>query len=483
MARSGTGRRELGGAPWARVTPAHCEAIHEAALRILERTGVRLLLPRAVELVREAGGLVSDGDRARIPRDLVEWALRVAPRSVTLCDRRGVPALVFDGTATSYGPGSDCLHVLDHRSGERRDPLLDDVVCGVRLADALEGIGFIMSMFLPADVNQRSADRHQMRVMLNHSSKPIVFVSYDMSGCRDAVAMAEAVAGGRQALSDRPFICCYINTATGLLHNREALEKLLFLAERGLPLLYAPGSQAGVSSPATPAGSVATITAGMLTGLVVAQLAHEGAPFILKGWGGGGLDMRTMVYGYAGPDQRATALAVARFYDLPSFGLAGASDAKIVDQQAAAEAALTLAVETLAGADAVHDLGYLESGMTGSLAQLAVCDEIVRWLRHLTGPIDVSPEAMALDTIDEVGPDGQFLTAGHTLAHFREQWYPDLFERQTHETWLGSGGSDLVQRATARVDDLLARPPDGPSPVDDELLEIVRAAERSLGRV
>jgi trimethylamine--corrinoid protein Co-methyltransferase len=175
--------------------------------------------------------------------------------------------------------------------------------------------------------------------------------------------------------------------------------------------------------------------------------------------------------------------AAPRFYDLPSFALAGASDAKIVDQQAAAEAALTLAVETLAGADVVHDLGYLESGMTGSLAQLAVCDEIVRWLRHLTGQIDVGAEAVALDTIDEVGPDGQFLTAGHTLAHFREQWYPRLFERQTYETWLGGGGPDLVQRAAARVDDLLSRPLHGPSPVDDELLQIVRAAERSLDRV
>jgi trimethylamine--corrinoid protein Co-methyltransferase len=440
------------------------------------------MLPRAVALVREAGGF-AHGDRVRIPRELVEWALQTAPRSVTLCDRYGAPALTLDGTATAYGPGSDCLHILDHRTGERRAPVLADVIDGLRLADALEGIDFVMSMFLPGDVDQRSADRHQMRVLLSHSAKPIVFVSYDMSGCRDAVAMAEAVAGGRQALGDRPFICCYINTATGLLHNREALEKLLFLAERGLPLLYAPGSQAGMSSPATPAGSVAMVTAGMLTGLVVAELAREGTPFILKGWGGGGLDMRTMVYGYAGPDQRATALALARFYDLPSFALAGASDAKMVDQQAAAEAALTLAVETLAGADLVHDLGYLESGLTGSLAQLAVCEEIVRWLRHLTREIDVGEEGLALDTIDEVGPDGQFLMAGHTLAHFREQWYPRLFERQTYETWLGVGGPDLAQRAAARVDELLARPLGEPSPVDDELLAIVQAAERSQDRV
>ena len=79
---------------------------------MLERTGVRLLLPRAVKLVREAGGLVRDTDHIRIPRELVSWALAAAPRSVTLYDRGGAPALVLDGTSTAYGPGSDCLHIL-----------------------------------------------------------------------------------------------------------------------------------------------------------------------------------------------------------------------------------------------------------------------------------------------------------------------------------------------------------------------------------
>lgn len=484
MATPGSGRRALGAAPYARVTPAQCAAIHEAALHILERTGVRLLLPRAVKLVREAGGLVRDTDHIRIPRELVSWALAAAPRSVTLYDRAGAPALVLDGTSTAYGPGSDCLHILDHRSGERREPVLADVVSGVRLADALDGIDFVMSMFLPADVDQRSADRHQMHELLTHSTKPIVFVSYDASGCRDAIAMAEAVAGSRRALDEQPFLCCYINTTTGLLHNAESLEKLLLLAERGLPLLWVPGSQAGVSSPASAAGSVAMITAGVLTGLVLAQLARKGAPVIVKGWGGGGLDMRTMVYPYAGPDQRATALSVARFYDLPAFALAGASDAKRVDQQAAAEAALTLAVETLAGADLIHDLGYLESGMTGSLAQLVVCDEIVSWLRHLTAGVDVGTDALALELIDETGPDGQFLATEHTRAHFREQWYPRLFERETHDAWLGAGGTTLAERAARRVDQLLsASPPVEPLAVDDELLAIMRAAERSLSAV
>jgi trimethylamine---corrinoid protein Co-methyltransferase len=466
---------------YARVSPAQCEALHEAALRILERTGARLPLPSAVACLGDAGALVSDGDRVRVPRELVEWALERAPDTVTLHDRRGEPALALDGTRTYYGPGSDCMSILDHRDGVLRRPLLSDVRDGVRLVEALGGLDFVMSMFLPADVDQRLADRHQMRLMLTESDKPIVFVTYETSGCLDAVAMAEHLAGGREALRARPSICCYVNGATALLPNREALEKLTFLAERGLPFVYVPGAQAGVSTPATAGGSVAEVTAGILLGLVLTQLTREGAPFIVKGWGGGGLDMRTMVYGYATPDQRATGIAMARFYGLPAFALAGASDAKLVDGQAAAEAALTLAVETLAGADLVHDLGYLASGMTGSLAQLVVCAEIVGWLRHLQSPLVIDDETLALDLVDELGPGGQFLGTRHTRRHFREHWYSDLFERQTQEAWEAAGAGTLADRAALRVDQLLASGSvASKSAQGGELAAMVEAAEAAL---
>jgi trimethylamine---corrinoid protein Co-methyltransferase len=473
--------RPFGERLYARISLAQCEALHEAALSILEHTGARLPLPSAIKRLRDAGALVSDDDRVRIPRDLVEWALDRAPDTVTLYDRRGEPALVLDGTRTFYGPGSDCLHILDHRSAAVRTPLLRDVRDAVRLADGLAELDFVMSGFLPADVDQRIADRYQMRLMLTESAKPIVFVTYDTSGCLDAVAMAECLAGSGEVLRSRPSICCYVNAATALGPNREALEKLVFLAERGLPMLFVPGAQAGVSTPVTAAGGVAEITAGVLLGLVLAQLTREGAPFIVKGWGGGGLDMGTMVYGYAAPDQRATCIGMARYYGLPSFALAGASDAKMVDGQAAAEAALTLAVDTLAGADLVHDLGYLESGMTGSLAQLAVCAEIVSWLRHLQRPIVVDEETLALDLIDELGPGGQFLAARHTRRHFRDQWYPGLFERQTRDAWESDGGSTLAQRAALRVDEVLdSVPPVTGSDADGDLAAIVESAEAAI---
>jgi len=439
-----------------RLTPEQCHRLHNASLEILERTGVRLYEPEAVDLLRQAGAQVSDGNRVRIPVRLVEQALSTAPRRVVLYNRNGQPVMPVEGRRTFFGPGSDCLNIVDHRTGQRRQPALQDVLEGITVCDALEHIDFVMSMFLPGDVNQEIADRYQMELMLNTTLKPILFVTYALSGCVDAIEMAEAVAGGAAALRERPSVACYVNATTGLNHNQEALQKLLYLAGKGLPMLYIPGAMAGLTEPVTVAGSTAVKNAGTLVGLVLSQLTREGTPIIVPGWGGVGLDMHTMVRPYCEPDHRGVAEALAHANGLPMFSLAGASDAKLVDQQAGIEAALTLMVEAVTGGHIVHDLGYLESGLSGSLAQLVICDEIVAWIKHFVQDIEVNDETLALDLVDQVGPDGQFLKTEHTRGHFRERWYPRLLERDNYAGWLGKGGKTLAGRAADRVAEILA---------------------------
>ena len=195
-----------------------------------------------------------------------------------------------EGRKIFFGPGSDCLNILDHRTGKRRKPVLQDVVDGVSLCDALPNIDFVMSMVLPTDVNTAMADRYQMEIMLNFTKKPLVFVTYDFEGCSDAVEMAEAVAGGTEELRRNPNVVCYINVTTGLRHNAEALQKLIFLSKKGLPFIYAPDIYGGITGPVTMPGSVAHIIAGVFTGLVLSQLEREGTPFIMPGWAGTTMD-------------------------------------------------------------------------------------------------------------------------------------------------------------------------------------------------
>ncbi len=234
-------------AHYARMGQQEREKIHVASLEILERTGVDVHDEKAVALLVK-GGAKADGIRVRIPEHVVEKALALAPGRMTLYDRNGKVALRAWGYNTYYGGGSDCLNILDHRTGERRRPVLKDVEEAVRLMDALPEMAFVMSLFLPKDVDQRIYDRYQMDVMLNNTTKPIVFVSPDFEGCVAAVEMCEVVAGGAEAFQQRPFATCYINVTSGLVANAKALQKCMYLAEKGLPLLYIPLNAGGVNS-------------------------------------------------------------------------------------------------------------------------------------------------------------------------------------------------------------------------------------------
>jgi len=194
--------------------------------------------------------------------------------------------------------------------------------------------------------------------------------------------------------------------------------------------------------------------------------------------------MKTLVTSYCEPERTVTQ-ALAHFYGLPMFAIGGASEAKVSDQQAAAEAALSLVVETLAGSNLIHDLGYLESGLTFSFVQLALCDEIVSWIKAYAKEFEVNEETLAVDVIAAVGPDGEFLKADHTLKHYRERWYPSLFERATYGGWLEKGAKSFSERATERIEKMLVehKPELLPVKVKEKLRQIVQQAELSKREV
>jgi trimethylamine--corrinoid protein Co-methyltransferase len=461
-----------------RLSDGQFEKIHAASLEILERIGVRVDLKEALEILKKGGAQITDGNLVHVPHKMVENALVIAPKTVTLHDRFGNPVMPLESNRCFFGPGSDCLNIIDHRTNSRRKPTLQDVIEGTRLCDALPNIDFVMSMVLPSDVDATLADTYQMEAMLANTSKPILYVSYEVQGLINAVEMSEAVVGGAEQLRQKPILTCYINVVSGAVHNGDSLRKLLYLSGKGLPTLYIPGSNAGITSPMTQPGAVALDMAGGLVGLVLAQLNREGAPYIMSAMDPAALDMRTMVSPYAYPE-RGIIRSVSQRYGLPTLALAGATDSKVVDQQAAAEAALTMLADVFMGGNIIHDLGYLESGLTYSFAQLAICDQMVGWIKGFFREVEVSDETLALDEIASVGPGGMYLKSKHTRKHFKETWYPDLFERGIYSDWEKRGSKSLLERASEKVQ--LTLDTHQPSPLPEEvkarLHEIVQQAK------
>ncbi len=461
-----------------KLSPDQLERIHFASLEILERTGVRLLVPEAVDLLKKAGADVVDDSHVRIPSHLVDWALNMAPKRIAIANRNGQRVMPLERRNVFYGPGSDCPNVIDVNTGERRPGVLQDIVEGIRVCDTLPNIDFVMSLNITSDMPQEYSDIYQMQAMLENTSKPIMFVTTEFDGCVHAVEMAEIVAGGAEALRRNPFVFLYINVTAPLVHNEEALGKLLFMAEKGLPTSYTPVVLRGASGPITPAGAVAYANAGELAGLVIAQLKREGAPVILSGGTQDMLDMRTMLDIYAAPDNRVLCVEMAQYYGLPIFGLGGASDSKLPDEQAAAEAAFSLLTETMAGSYLIHDVGYLEGGLTNSIEMIVMCNELIHWVKKFMQGIEVNQETLALDWIDQVGFDDDFLSLDHTHNHFKEDWYPTLLNRQDHASWSADGSLSLRQRAQQQAQKIIAEHQPEPLPED-----VAKGVQQVIDRV
>lgn len=431
------------------------EILHHASLEILERTGAYFHAAEAIDLFRQAGATVSDDRRVRIRPQLIEWALKCAPNNVTIFNRFGQMAMSLGGYRSYFGVGSDAQYIYDLSAGQRRKAVLEDVIDGTRLVDALPNLDFVMSQFLPSDVPLEKYERAQMATMLQETTKPIVFVGLEKASTAYAIEMASAVVGGLAELSKRPFVVNYVNFSSPLNHNEESIGRLLYASERNIPSVYTPGRARGSETPMTEPGAMALVNAGQLAGLVLAQLKREGSPFIWANPCGGALDMRSMVSIYAAPDSGPRSWDLAHYYGLPIFGFAGACDAKLFDAQASAEATLTLFENAINGANLVHDIGLLDSAMTGSLELVAFCDEIVGWLRHYLRPLEIDESTLPLDLIHEVGPEGSYLGTEHTVQHLREAWMPGLFDRWDYAHWSEEGALTLQERANREVKELI----------------------------
>jgi len=446
--------RRFNSTPLEYLSEEQMRAIHSAALDILQDCGTMVHHQKALVLLQQAGAHVKDGQHVFIPPGLVEAALRSAPSTVTIYDRNGGTAMCLEGRNVYYGTGSDCPYLLDSFSGERREFLSADVEDAVRLVDALPNIDFTMSNGLAPDFPAELQYQYKYAIMIRNSTKPQVITAADKTCLNDIADIAAAAVGGREELSRKPIFVLYDEPTSPLVHMSEAMEKLMFMAEHNLPTNYSPGIMAGGTSPVTMAGAMAQANAEILAGLVIHQLTNPGAPFIF-GAGMSPMDMLSMQPTYSAPEAMMTQAGLCQIgrclYELPTWGFGGCSASKLADEQAVNEAATYIMMAGWAGTNLVHDVGYLEFGLTYSFDLLVMCNEFIGQVRRMMEGIPVDRENLAVEAIKRVGPGGHFLGDVHTLDHFRENWQPDLTDRRTYEDWQSRGAKSMGQLAKEKI--------------------------------
>jgi trimethylamine--corrinoid protein Co-methyltransferase len=458
------------------------EEIFYAALDILERAGTRIHGQEGLDLLRDAGCRLQEGNLVRIPSWLVQEALHSAPNRVVVAGRDRTKRIYLQKDSLYFGTGSDCPSQVDPYTNQARKVTFDDVVNAARISDALPNIDFHMSLGLTSGVLPQTYDRPQLLAMLKGTSKPLILTSLDKEGLVDQYRMACEVLGGPDEFARTPLFIIYIEPSAPLTSSVEAMEKILYAAETGIPAIFTPAVMAGGTGPVTLAGTMAQALAESLVGVVLAQLKRKGAAVIIGGVNSA-MDMSTSILSYGAPELALVSAAmtdVSKWLGLPMFSTAGCSDSKVLDQQAAIEATMSIVVAALSGANLIHDVGYLESGLLGSFDMLVMSDEIIGMAKHLLGGIRVTPETLAVDVVERVGPGGHFLTQQHTRQHFRnELWRPALMDRQMRRTWEAGGERTMGERVRAKVLDILERHQPLPLPAEVEagLEQIVAEAE------
>jgi trimethylamine--corrinoid protein Co-methyltransferase len=433
--------------------------IFRAALQTLENVGVDVFHEEARALLQDKGAWV-DGVRVRFPSHLVRQALATAPASFTVYSREGSREknIEIGPNRVHYGPGPTCPNMRDPRTGERRQYLRRDAQAVALACDALPDIDFVESLGNINDVTPDLADVYEFADMIAATGKPIVAWSFTKETCQDIHAIAAVVAGGEEALKLRPNYIFYAEPLSPLVANTEATDKLVYCARHRIPIVYTPCPMNGGTAPTTSAGILVTALCESLHGLVIAQAIQPGTPFVMGGVVSI-MDMQHTTLAYGAPElalQSAALTEMARYLGLPVWSTAGCTDAKTVDEQAGVEGAISILFAGLSGADLVHDVGFIEGAMTGSLQMATMSDEIISYTRRFLRGIDVRPETLAVDVIEAVGPDGNYLGTDHTLEFYKQEfWFPRTIDRQRWEDWQAAGALTHSERVQARLDEIL----------------------------
>jgi trimethylamine:corrinoid methyltransferase-like protein len=481
-------KAQIGGS-WDILSSGDLEHIHRASLSLLEDPGILSESDLILDLFQRGGALVDRETRIiRVPPEMVDEALKSAPKSFVLYGRDPSMDLLVEPGPVYYGMGGTSEPFFwDYELGRPRQPTKKDMVRATRVAQALENVDFVMALCSAGDTSPGENFIHEYDAIFRNTTKPVVVSALGRQYMQLFLEMAAAVSGGEAELRRRPWVVAYV-TPVSPLRVTPLNEGMFEAAALGIPIQYSPGPMMGATAPVTVAGDLTQSNAEALFGLVQSQLIEPGIPFIYAPHTPA-MDMATAQCTYGSVEQalgRAAVAQLGRFYELPTFNTGAGVESKLPDAQAASEAMLGMLLNGLAGMTLTQTMGTLASGLYGSLEMLVICDELALMMKRVLRGISVSDETIGLDVIREVGHQGNFLAHDHTLEYFkRDMFFPVLFRRQTIDQWLDRGAKSILEVAHERVQAILERPtPQLLSGEAEQALDelLIRAVGHGVGR-
>ncbi len=469
----------LPGGQYKPLTDEQVQRICEAALVVLEETGIEVMPSPCREVWRKAGAKMDDArNRVFIPRKLVTDALSMAAREVRLCGQLPEHDMALGGARVYLGTGGAAVKVLD-LEGHVRPSRLQDLFDIGRMVNALDNIHFYLRPVVARDIPVEALDLNTYYAALAATPKHVMGNCFSPQTVREVVKLAALIAGGEDALRERPFVSwtnCW--TVSPLRYAPETVETLDEIVRLGMPVAISSAPQAGATSPVTLAGTLVQLTAEQLSGITYINLMRPGHP-ILTGYVPSVADLRTGSFSGGSPEfalMNAASAQMAQFIGLPLYNSSALSDSKVPDIQAGYEKGMSTATAALAGANFIHhSAGFLESLLTVAYEQYVIDDDINGSVMRMVRGIEVTDETLAVDVIHDVcNGEGHFLGHPQTLSLMNTgYYYPHTADRSTRETWELNGALDMRERARRRARELLST--QWPRHISDELDARLRA--------
>lgn len=431
--------------------------IRQAAFDIIEKVGFKCTHKQVHKMMKQAGAWIKDSN-IKIPRHIVKESLLTTPQGWTIYDRDGKRAMEVEGEKSYFGTSTASPNTRDVFTNEIRQTTIQDIELGAKVADACEHIDWVMPMGTAQDVPSAGAELYECQALFSNTAKPSVFIGYTALGCEYVYEMASVIAGSQEELSQKPFLIVYPEPIAPLFFPDEVVERIFVAADRFMPQLPGSTVSAGATGPVTLAGVITQMTAESLIHITIAQLRKKGCPVAMSG-NVGILDMKTALMTMGAPENNLAIAAqaeVAGSFNLPSWGLAGATDSKMLDAQAGIESTFSILTQGLSGLNLIHDAGYMASGMACSLEQLVMSNEIIGMAKRFVQGITIDRETIARQVIEDVGPASHFITHPHTLKHFKKELHTSrLLNRQNIESWNAAGKPTMESRVKQEVEQII----------------------------
>jgi trimethylamine--corrinoid protein Co-methyltransferase len=420
------------------------ESIHQAGLEVLADIGMDILHDEAKALLREAGADVDKGsDRVRFDPALVESKIGLSPKRFTLHARNPARDVVIGDGHVAFCSVASTPNAFD-REGGRRPGNYHDFQNFIRLGQSLDSVhvwgGYPVE---PTDIHASVRHLDTLFDMLTLSDKPIHAYSLGRERIRDGIEMARLARGiDEETLEREPSLFTVINSSSPLRLDTPMLEGVLQMARRNQIVVLTPFTLAGAMAPVTLAGALCQQHAEALAGLVIAQLARPGSPFVYGGFTSN-VDMKSGAPAFGTPEYMKTAIVggqLARRLGLP-YRSSNANAANSLDAQAAYESVFSLWGAIMGGVNLLmHGAGWMEGGLQASFEKMVLDADMLAMVADFLRPLRVDPEELAIEAMREVGPGGHFFGAAHTRSRYRNAFFaPMISDWRNYETWREAG--------------------------------------------